>query len=92
MIHSLPMLFNSDIVYRIDCKDYNASYVDQTDKCLKVRMSEHRNHINRNTTQSSVVTDHRIETSYDFEWDNIKILDKAQILNKRLLLEMIYDI
>ena len=29
---------------------------------------EHRNHINWNTTQHSVITEHRISHQHDFEW------------------------
>ncbi|KYQ52890.1 hypothetical protein ALC60_07968, partial [Trachymyrmex zeteki] len=46
----------SNLVYRIDCKDCDAPYVGQTSSCLKTRINEHRNHINRNTTQLSVKT------------------------------------
>ncbi|KYM95437.1 hypothetical protein ALC62_13865, partial [Cyphomyrmex costatus] len=62
----------------------------QTSRTLKTRISEHRNHINRNTQQNSVITNHRLQFSHDFNWDNIKILDKEISLNKRLISEMIY--
>ena len=52
-------------------------------------MKEHRNHINRNTSQRSVITDHRL-TNHEFDWENVKILDEEPILIKRLLSEMIY--
>ncbi|KYN09785.1 hypothetical protein ALC57_18089, partial [Trachymyrmex cornetzi] len=57
----------ADVVYRIDCKNCDVSYVGQTSRCVQVRMSEHRNHINRNTFQSSVITEHRLQTSHDFD-------------------------
>ncbi|KYN15935.1 hypothetical protein ALC57_11828 [Trachymyrmex cornetzi] len=87
---SLQKTSQTDVVYRINCKECDASYVGQTSKCVKIRMAEHRNHINRNTSQSSVITEHRLQTSHDFDWDNIKILDKESIWNKRLLSEMIH--
>ncbi|KYN17286.1 Putative nuclease HARBI1 [Trachymyrmex cornetzi] len=55
-----PKLSHTYFVYKIDCRDCEASYVGQTDRCLKTRINEHRNHINWNTTQHSVITEHRI--------------------------------
>ena len=62
-------------IYKIDCKDCDASYVGQTSRCLKTRISKHRNHINRNTIQYSVITQHRMDLFYEFNWDNVHILD-----------------
>jgi len=39
--------------------DCDASYVGQTKRTLNTRVSEHRNDARRNTTQNSVITDHR---------------------------------
>ncbi|KYN38921.1 hypothetical protein ALC56_06681 [Trachymyrmex septentrionalis] len=86
----LPRSSQSNVVYKIDCKDCDASYVGQTGRCLKTRINEHKNHINRNTTQHSVITQHRIDLGHDFNWDKVHILDKEQILHKRLLSEMIH--
>ena len=55
-----PKLSHTDVVYKIDCWDCKASYVGQTDRCLKIRINELKNHINWNTTQPSVITEHKI--------------------------------
>jgi len=86
----LPPSSQSNVVYKIDCKDCDASYVGQTSRCLKTDIKEHRNHINRNTTQHSIITQHRMDLFRDFNWDNVHILDKEQILHKGLLSEMIH--
>ena len=62
----LPLNSHSNVVYKIDCEDCEASYVGQTERLLKTRINQYRNHINRNTTQASVITDHRISLSHDF--------------------------
>ena len=85
-----PKLFHTNVVYKIDCRDCEASYMGQTGRCLKTRINEHKNHIIWNTTQHSVITEHRISHQHDFYWGNVKILDKEKVLNKRLISEAIY--
>lgn len=80
----------NNVVYKINCRNCDASYVGQTRRRLCTRMSEHRNHINRNTTNQSVITDHRLNFDHEFEWDDIEILDREPFLKKRLLSEMMY--
>jgi len=41
----LPKLSNKDVVYKLCCKNCDASYVGQTSRQLKTRISEHRNTI-----------------------------------------------
>jgi len=53
-------------------------------------ISEHKNHINRNTTTHFVITEHRLNFFHEFDWDNVEILDKEWFLIKRLISEMIY--
>ena len=57
----------------------------QTDRCLDTRINEHKNYINLNTTQHSVtrkqITEHKISHQYDFDWENVKILDEETVLN-----------
>jgi len=40
----LSILSRSNVVYKINCKDCNASYVGQTKRLLKTRINEHHNH------------------------------------------------
>jgi len=64
--------------------------VGQTSRLLKTRIAEHKNHINRNTTAHSVITDHRISSSHEFDWENVEILDRKRYLTKRLISEMLH--
>jgi len=57
------------------------TYVGQTRKLLKTRIDEHRSHIRRKTKQSSVITEHRLEFSHKFDWDD-EILDEEIHYNK----------
>ena len=71
------------------CKDCDASYVGQTDRQLKTRITEHRNYIRWNTSTRSVITKHKLQITHDFDWNNIQILDEELCYNKRLISEML---
>lgn len=58
---------NKNVVYKLACKNCDATYVGQTSRQLKTRLVEHRNYINRNTSIKSVITDHRIRFNYDVD-------------------------
>jgi len=38
----------------------------------------------------SVITDRRLKSRHEFDWDNVKILDEEMNYNKRLISEMIF--
>ena len=84
----LPLMNRKNVVYKISCNDCDATYVGQTCRLLHTRINEHRAHIRRNSTQQSVITDHRL-LNHDFKWDEIEVLDEERNLNKRLLSEML---
>jgi len=86
----LPSLSRPNVVYKIECSNCEASYVGQTKRTLNTRVSEHRGHIKRNSTQPSVITDHRIATNHDFKWTDVKVLDVEKNYKKRLISEMIH--
>lgn len=77
-------------MYKILCKDCDASYVGQTCRQLKKMISEGRNHIRRNTSQLSVITNYRLEANHEFHWDGVDILDSETSLGKRLVFEMLF--
>jgi len=78
-----------NVVYKLRCAQCDALYVGQIRKLLKTKIDEHRSHSRRNTNQSSVITEHRLEFSYDFNWD-VEILEEEINHNKRIISEMIH--
>jgi len=86
----LPNMQKKNVVYKICCKDCNASYVGQTGRLLKTRVSEHQNHIRRNTSTTSIITDHRMHSNHDFDWNKVEILDVERYYHKRLVSEMLH--
>ncbi|XP_071577702.1 uncharacterized protein [Temnothorax nylanderi] len=83
---SLPRSKQSNVVYKVNCMECDASYVGQTSRQMQTRIKEHQNHINRNTSNHSVLTDHRIEFNHNFDWSNAEILDNEPYYYKRLIL------
>jgi len=86
---SLPKGFHKNVVYKLNCKNRDASYISQTKRRLNTRVNEHRRDINKKTPNHSVVTIHRSELNHDFDWDSQMILDKEEKYYKRLISEMI---
>jgi len=80
--HKDPLLNfqKKNVVYKICCKDWDASYVRQTGRILKTRVSEHQNHIRWNISTVSVITDHKMHFNHDFDWNNVEILDVGDII------------
>ena len=87
---ALPSNLKKNVVYKIVCKDCDASYVGQTGRRLKTRTAEHRNNINWNNTSHSVITEHRIKCNHEFDWESVKILDSERYLGRRLVSEMLH--
>jgi len=80
----------NNVIYKIYCKDCNASYVGQTKRQLKTRIREHYNNIKLDDSRHSVVTQHMIKHDHAFDWKNVRILDSESNYNKRLISEMLH--
>ena len=68
---------------KLQCQDYDATYIGQTGRLLKTRIKEHKNQINRKTSCESVITQHRLDHSHKFKWDNVKILDNKKTIEQK---------
>jgi len=83
----LPKSSSINVVYKIDCENCNASYVGQTG--VDDFKLELKNIVNTsNTSNRSVITDHRLQLHHEFKWDEVTILDKGPVFHKRLISEM----
>jgi len=69
------------------CENYDATYVGQTKRKLNIRISEHRNQINRKSSNATVIMEHRLRHN-DFDWLNVKIPDNERFFWKRIISEM----
>jgi len=86
----LPGSSQSNVVYKINCRDCDASYVGQTGRQLSTRVKEHKNHMVRNNPNRSVITEHRLSYGHDFDWESVEVLDHEPFYHKRLISEMLY--
>jgi len=86
----LSTLSSCGVVYKINCNDCEASYVGQTKRSLKTRINEHFKDINKTSGALSVISDHRLNNSHEFNWNGVQILDRKPSWQKRTVSEMIY--
>jgi len=87
---TLPKGHNKNVVYKLNCKNCDASYVGQTKRRLNTRVIEHKKDINKKSGNYLIITEHRIKYKHDFEWENPIILDKEKQYYRRLVSEMIH--
>jgi len=77
------------VVYKINCKDCEVSYVGQTKRRLITRIKEHKNDINKKSGIPSVISSHRL-LNHEFDWEKPHILDNETSWYKRIISEMIH--
>jgi len=82
--------FKNNVVYKISCKNCDATYVGQTKRQLRTRIREHKNNLKQDQSKHSVITEHIIKYNHSFDWDNTKILDCESKFYKRITSEMIH--
>ena len=80
----------TNIVYRIDCENCDASYVGQTKRHLETRVGEHCKDIKKHSSNHSVVSKHRLHNNHNFKWSEPKILHRECNTRKREIAEMFF--
>jgi len=85
----LPKMSHANVIYKISCRDCDASYVGQTGRRLATRLKEHRSMINYSSDSHTVVSSHKF-LGHDFNWDDTIILNEEPFYRKRLVSEMLH--
>lgn len=78
----------TNIVYRIDCKDCNASYVGESKRTLGTRVKEHIANMKKEN-KKFVINEHTKNCKHKFDFENTRILDRESNWRKRLISEMV---
>ena len=63
-------------MYKISCANCEATYVGQTKRQLETRIKEHQTAIRKKSGVPSIVSVHRLEFNHEFDWLNVKIIDR----------------
>ena len=79
----------ANVVYKINCKDCNASYVGQTSRRLQVRAKEHAKKY-KDKDENSGLFLHTKDNNHTIDFQNIKILDNELNNGKRLFSEALF--
>ncbi|XP_071575957.1 uncharacterized protein [Temnothorax nylanderi] len=80
----------TNVVYKIDCENCDASYIGQTKRHLETRVKEHFNDTKKHDSNFSVVSKHWIQNDHNFKWSDPKILHKERNLKMREIAEMFF--
>jgi len=83
-------LYKNNVVYKIQCRDCEATYVGQTKRQLKTRLKEHKNNIKLDQSKHSVISEHITKYNHSFDWENTKIIDYESRYYKIIISEMIH--
>ena len=80
---------NQNIVYSIPCNSCNKIYIGQTKRWLAKRIHEHKLSIKNQhiTKEKTAVVTHYQDTGHTLNFEETKIIDREEHLQKRLILE-----
>ncbi|KAL6420081.1 hypothetical protein ACFW04_014146 [Cataglyphis niger] len=85
----LPISKRTEGVYKINCNNCSASYIDQTKRYLSTRVKEHFNNIKMHASNLSVISKHKLEFD-DFDWSAPDILHNEKHVRKREIVETFF--
>ncbi|XP_066904217.1 uncharacterized protein [Halyomorpha halys] len=88
----IPFLHHSYVVYRISCSTLccNSFYIGETKYQLKNHISQHKTSINSCNPCPSKLSEHTLNLSHAFNFDNTSILATVRNHKKRLIAESIH--
>ena len=65
----------SNMVYKINCRDCDASYVGEMGRALKTRVSEHRRAVEKRDFSASALAQHAWEHDHYIDWTSTCVLE-----------------
>jgi len=86
----IPESKQTNVIYKIDCRDCPKTYIGQTKQYLKNRTKEHQNSLRKINENRTALSNHAIENLHNFDFNNVQILDYEINYKKRNIKEMIH--
>ena len=83
-----PLQQFTNIVYKIPCKNCNASYVGEAKRQLSARLGDHIRDVNKNNKKT--IPTHCRENGHSMDWGKVSVLNREKIYKKRLTSEMLF--
>lgn len=80
----------SNIVYKINCKDCESTYIGQSGRKLQIRVDEHKKDVKKCKTKSALYKHMLDNNCKSIDFDNVKIIDRERNKSKRLFSEMFH--
>ena len=74
-----PTHLQSNVVYKIPCKDCSWNYIGETGRCFQTRKKEHQRHL-KNYAKGSNVANHAWKNNHSIDFDNTCVIDKGKTL------------
>ena len=66
------------VVYKVPCKECHQTYIGETKRTLKVRLSEHKQAVKRGDPKKGI-TVHALESSHMIDWDGARVRRSSMI-------------
>ena len=85
----IPKEDRNNVIYQLDCKDFEAVYVGETKRTLNIRTNEHISAV-KSASQRSHTAEHCWKYNHDFDWNNKRVLDFEKNWKTRKIKEAIY--
>ncbi|CAH1115570.1 unnamed protein product [Psylliodes chrysocephalus] len=83
----VPITSLSDVVYSIPCGTCHKSYIGQTSRCLKDRITSHRSD-SRLHPKCCALAEHVHKNDHIMDYENVTILERETNISKRQFLEI----
>ena len=86
----IPLSLASSVVYQYTCRQCSATYIGETKKQLKVRISQHKGisfRTNRplSSFDSSKINEHAFDSNHPISDDSFKILSNSNVFDLKVL-------
>ena len=86
----LPLMLRTSVIYQFSCGQCSSSYIGQTVKQLKVRISQHKGRSFRTNNlltcpENSIILEHSMNSGHSIHEHNFKILDNPHNFDLRIL-------